>query len=228
MKRLLPVIIVFSVLLGAGAVFIGLNSSSDPPESSNPITSTPNLVTVDQKLIIGSANAPVTIVEYFDYKCPSCNNFHHTTGQQIQTKFVDTGQANFEIRITPILGPDSGNAARGAYCANDQNQFVNYHNSVIEYMWDNYYADSKFSAEGDNILTTGKLAEISEPLGIDIDKFKSCVDSKLHNDKLDQNLLLAAEDEIRGTPGFAIGEQTFVGGQPFNVFETLINIELQK
>jgi len=57
--------------------------------------------------------------------------------------------------------------------------------------------------------------------------FASCTDSDRFNANLDANLNAAADDSIQGTPGFAVGEQSFVGGQPFSVFKTLLDIELR-
>ncbi len=180
------------------------------------------------KLYVGSSNALTTIIEYFDYKCPRCNDFHQTIEKEINANYTSVNKTKFEIRITPIIGPDSGNAARGAYCANDQNYFEEYHEKVLNYMWENYYKDGNFSAELENIFTTDKLSEIVEPLGIDTLLFKSCVDSEKFNPNLDLNLELAADDSIQGTPGFKIGNQSFIGVQPFSVYKTLLDIELRE
>jgi protein-disulfide isomerase len=229
MKNYNPIIIVLMLTALGGALFIynnrqnpALDSIEKQNEQQDQITSNS-----DKKLIIGSNEAKVTVVEYFDYKCPSCNNFHRGTGLDINKEYIDSDKANFEIRITPIIGPDSANAGRGAYCANEQDRFKDYHNSVLNYMYDNYYSSGNFSAEFENILTTDLLKEIAKEIEIDADKLGECIDSDKYNPNLDQNLLLAADDEIRGTPGFVIGEQSFVGGQPFSVFKTLINIELR-
>ena len=223
----MPVIIVI-ILIAAGVfVFLIFNKDDQSPEAKPATNSIESSSKNEARLVIGDPGAEATIVEYFDYKCPSCNNFHRTTAQDISRNYVEPGLAKFEIRITPIIGPDSGNAARGAYCANDQHLFGEYHNAVLDFMYDNYYSDQNYSAELQNILTTNKLSEIAIPLGIDPAPFEACVDSDKYNPNLDSNLLAAADDGIRGTPGFAVGEQSFVVGQPYSVFQTLIDIELQ-
>ena len=227
MKQLMPVIIVFLVLVIAGAFFITSNNSTANKPSAEQQQTIERAAIGDVKLTVGNPSASATIVEYFDYKCPSCNNFHRNTGKQLTEEYIDTNQAKFEVRITPVIGPDSANAGRGAYCANDQGLFEPYHNAVLDYMYDNYYSSGNIAAEFDNILTTNELATIVQPLGIDSNSFSECVDSDRFNPLLDENLLLAADDEIQGTPGFAIGEQSFVGAQPFSVFKTLIDIELR-
>ncbi|MFT4532628.1 MAG: protein-disulfide isomerase [Candidatus Saccharimonadales bacterium] len=229
MKDLLPVLIVFILLVAGGAFFITNASSTTSEEASTQRASTLQQNNVDNavKLTIGNPSAEATVVEYFDYKCPSCNSFHRTTGAEIEQNYVDTDLANIEVRITPIIGPDSANAGRGAYCALEQGLFEEYHGTVLDYMYDNYYSSGNFESEFQNILTTSTLASISEPLGIDTGVFTNCVDSDRFNSNLDNNLLLAADDEIQGTPGFAVGQQSFVGGQPYSVFKTLLDIELR-
>lgn len=218
------VIIIFVILAGYQLI------KDDTAVNNNPSSgqqTTADAETVNAKLIIGSETAKATIVEYFDYKCPNCGKFHQTTNKDITEGYVDKGTVKYEIRITPIIGPDSANAGRGAYCANEQGKFTTYHDLVLAYMWDNYYSSGNYSAEYDNILDTKTLAEILSSTGIDTAVFTECVDSKQHDPNLDNNLLQAADDEIRGTPGFVIADQSFVGIQPLSVYKTLLSIELK-
>lgn len=218
------------MLVIIGSVIV-MSHESKNPSIENDITRQSLTKQADinqsQKLLLGDPDAPVSIVEYFDYKCPNCNNFHRTVATEINDAYVESGKVNYEIRITPIIGPDSATAARGAYCANDQNTFEIYHNTVLDYMYDTYYGDGTFSAELENILTVDRLSELMNSTDIDQNAFKACVESDRYNASLDANLEAAADDSIQGTPGFAIGEQTFVGGQPFTVFKTLLDIELR-
>ncbi len=230
MKEFAPVLLLIAFIIGGLGLFISFNSSSGEPETnqqSQSPTAERSILEQPKRLLIGDSGARATLVEYFDYKCPACNQFHRGVGDEIKKEYLDTGLANLEIKITPVIGPDSANAARGAYCALEQNLFGEYHETVINYMYDNYYASGNFAAEFDNILTTSELANITEPLGIDRESFVDCVDSDTYNEYLNDNLLAAAEDGIRGTPGFAVGEQSFVGGQPFTVFKTLLDIQLR-
>ena len=96
-------------------------------------------------------------------------------------------------------------------------------------MWDNFYEDRDFSTEFQDYLTTSRLVLIMEEANVAVEAqaFTDCIESDKYNPFLDDNLLKAAEDSIQGTPGFAIGEQSFVGGQPFSVFDQLIQIQLR-
>lgn len=176
-------------------------------------------------LIIGDPNAPVTLIEYGDFKCPACNQFHHSAGAQIRDEFVASGDVKIEFRNYPFLGPDSGRAARGSYCANDQGVFTKYHDKVYEYLWANYYTQGNLAAEFEDVLTTEKLQSLMADDLEDPKLFEECLGSKDYNRFIDADLLLGADDGITGTPGFVIGDQSVNGPSNFNTFKTLIEIQ---
>ncbi len=179
------------------------------------------------KLIIGDPDAKVTLVEYGDFKCPSCNSFKRNAGEQIRKTYIDGNQVNIEFRNFPFIGPDSGRAARGAYCANDQSVFAEYHDLVYDFMWDNFYEQGQLSVEIEDVLTSDQLVEIMTDTISDTKKFKDCLESSVYNKFIDADLLLGVEDDISGTPAFTIGGHVITGPQNFNTFKTLIDIQLQ-
>lgn len=200
-------------------------------ETSSPAASQSNQ-TVDtntdtQLLIIGDTNAPATVTEYGDFKCPNCAKFHVTTGQGIRQDYVETGSVRVVFRNVALIGPDSERAAQGAYCANEQKKFAQYHDAVYEYMWENYYQNGNYRAEFEDVLTENLLAETVKSIGGDSQKFVDCLRSEKYAVATQADLDAAAEDEVRGTPTFVIGEQTITGPQPYSVFQTIIDLQLQ-
>jgi protein-disulfide isomerase len=47
---------------------------------------------------IGSADAPVKIVEYASFTCPHCAHFHETVWTDLKTNYIDTGKVHFTLR----------------------------------------------------------------------------------------------------------------------------------
>src|SRR5215813_13611341 len=80
---------------------------------------------LDGFAMLGSKEAPVTIVEFTDYQCPFCQRFHVTTFPELKKKYVDTGKARFFSRDMPLIELHSNamRAAQASRCAGEQNQY---------------------------------------------------------------------------------------------------------
>jgi protein-disulfide isomerase len=53
-------------------------------------------------IVIGKADAPVTIIEYASMTCPHCAHFHNTIYPQLKEKYLDTGKAKLIFREFPL------------------------------------------------------------------------------------------------------------------------------
>ncbi len=53
-------------------------------------------------LVLGKAEAPITIVEYASMTCGHCANFHNTVLPTLKTKYIDTGKAKLILREFPL------------------------------------------------------------------------------------------------------------------------------
>jgi protein-disulfide isomerase len=105
-----------------------LGSGSDRSGPSQPAGSA--VTSLDKS--IGSADAPVVVVEYGDFQCPYCQQFATGTGRQIKQNFVDKGQVRFVFRHLAFIGAESLWAAEAAECANEQGRFWDYHDKLFE------------------------------------------------------------------------------------------------
>jgi protein-disulfide isomerase len=229
MNRALTITAVFFALILGFLVVSNPGQDSQPDSAdSQQVSMTEQTQTLDaETLIIGDLDAPVTIVEYIDYKCPNCNRFHQDIIPQLNDEYISDGRVNIEVRNFPFIGPDSGRSARGTYCSNDQGVFPAYHDAVLNYMWQQYYASGNLAAEIEDVLTEEVLVELMSNDLEDTDLFRSCLSDTSKNAFIDEDLLEGADHGINGTPGFAIGEQSFVGPQNYNTFKTLLDIELR-
>ncbi len=172
-------------------------------------------------LLIGPSDYSQKIIEFTDYKCPNCNKFHNSTFKQLLNE--NPGLA-FEIHLVPNIGPDSGIAARGAYCSHEHGDvFSEYHDRVFDYLEQNYYSKGQESAANQDVLTEDVLAAIySDAGGKNSAKFIECINSDQPNEYINNDFLLSADYGLRGTPSFAVGKAVLSGPKPISVFNALL------
>jgi protein-disulfide isomerase len=53
-------------------------------------------------LVLGSADAPITVVEYASMTCGHCASFHNTVWPKLKEKYVDAGKVRFIMREFPL------------------------------------------------------------------------------------------------------------------------------
>jgi protein-disulfide isomerase len=126
--------------------------------------------------VVGYADAPVTVEEYGDLRCPICREFDSTVIPPVLQNLVRTHKAKLLYRHWPILGPNSVYADRAAYAAKQQNKLwefalVTYYNQGDETTswFTKGFADAVASAIGLNLSqfdkdfdnTTASTAEVA-------------------------------------------------------------------
>ncbi len=177
--------------------------------------------TVDTSMgspILGSPNAPITIVEFGDYQCPQCNNWYHNTKPSIQENLIDTGKANLVFVDLAFFGQDSINAAQASYCAEEQGKYWEYH--------DQLYMNQKGINDGWANPTNLKTFALN--LDLDMELFETCLDSGKYQKRVKHNVKVAGENGATSTPTFIIvgsdgNQQKISGAQPFTVFKQTID-----
>jgi protein-disulfide isomerase len=113
--------------------------------------------------VVGYADAPVTVEEYGDLRCPICREFDSTVIPPVLQNLVRTHKAKLLYRHWPILGPNSVYADRAAYAAMQQNKLwefalVTYYNQGDETTswFTKGFADAVASAIGLNLTQFDK------------------------------------------------------------------------
>jgi protein-disulfide isomerase len=164
----------------------------------------------------GSDKAPVTLIEFSDFRCSFCRKFWQTTLPLLDKKYISTGKVRFIYRHFAVLGKPSELAAQAVECAGEQGKFWEYH-------------DKLFASAGSPLaFTDGRLKGYAKELGLKDQAFNQCLDSGKHLKKVEGETAVAAFLGARGTPAFFLNGQLIVGAQPFEVFEAAIEKELKK
>ncbi len=69
-------------------------------------------------LVLGKADAPITVVEYASMTCGHCANFHNKVLPALKEKYVETGKVRFIVREFPLDNLAAA-ASMMARCAGD-------------------------------------------------------------------------------------------------------------
>ena len=158
---------------------------------------------------LGDANAPVTITELGDLRCPICKQFALDTENQMIGTFVKPGKAKFQFRIWPILGTDSVSAAACGIAAQQQDKLFQY-----QELWYHNQQD-----ETTEYATPAFCDGIAKALGLDMAKFqKDRQDDALWTPEVQDVQVLAAQEGFNGTPSFIVtgpkGKKVIAGSLP--------------
>jgi protein-disulfide isomerase len=169
------------------------------------------VVSVDDDPAKGPAGAPVTIIEFSDFQCPFCGRVE-TTLKTVLDKYKD--KVRFVYRDFPLsIHPLAPKAAEAAECAHDQGKFWEFHDAL--------YADqSKLSVPDMEATAAG--------LGLNADKFKSCLESGKFASEVSKDVDDANKAGVSSTPSFFINGIPLVGAQGDQAFAEIIDRELAK
>ncbi len=223
----IPIAIVIAAALIAGAIiYTGKDGSGTAPlpntgntQQTGEIEVAP--VTKDDH-ILGNPNAPIIIVEYSDYDCPFCKNFHETM-QQVMTEYGTDGKVAWVYRHFPLqqLHPNAPKIAEASECVASI--------GGNEAFWK--FSDLIFGERATNEPTNiNKLAEYAEGSGVSADAYNRCMDAGTFTKAIEDATVAALRTGARGTPYsiLMVGDQQGVvnGAQPYanvkQMIETLL------
>jgi protein-disulfide isomerase len=151
--------------------------------------------------VIGSADAPVTVIEYASPTCPACKYFHDTILPDIKEKYVSTGQVRFIFREYPVHDIDVP-AYVVALCAGDDKYF-----DVLD---DIFEHQSGITDAARNGVLKAALVAIGERHGINGEAaFDACMADQSIRQRLKTTYDQAQKDGVDSTPTFIFdGEMT--------------------
>ena len=135
---------------------------------------------------------------------------------RLRAEYVSSGKVRYVYSHFAILGPESNKVAEASECAAEQDQFWAFHDLIFE---DQYTSRSSLNPE--------RLASLAGQIGLDPAAFSECLNSGRYSDRVRQDSALAQSLGLRGTPAFLINGRFVSGAQPYEVFQQIIEEQLQ-
>jgi protein-disulfide isomerase len=152
----------------------------------------------------GDVTAPVSLIEYSDFQCPACSQFHPVV-EEILEEYGD--RIAFEYRHFPLtqIHPLAEPAARAAEAAGQQGKFFEFHDLLFvnQGTWSTGSNASKY------------FVEYATALGLDIDKFMKQQRSSVLRDHVRAQFDEARKLGFTGTPSFVLNGKKM----EFNTFD---------
>jgi protein-disulfide isomerase len=163
--------------------------------------------------MLGSATAPIWIVEFSDFQCGYCRKFWLDTLPRLKQDYIEKGTMRFTYRHFAVLGKPSEQAALAAECAAEQKRFWQYH-------------DKLFENQGRVLFTESHFKRVAAEIGLNRDLFGACLGSGRYKEKIERESATAAYLGGRGTPLFFINQRLLPGAQPYSLFQKIVDEEL--
>jgi len=159
--------------------------------------------------VLGNPGGDVTLVEFFDYRCPYCKQMQEPLNELLRS---DPRLRFVHIQF-PILGPDSVLAARAALASRPQNRYPQFHDALM-------------SARGN--LDEAAVMRIATSVGLDVQRLRRDMTSPAVQAQITAALSLAQELGINGTPAFIIGDRLIAGAVDVGVLRGAITRSRQQ
>ena len=145
----------------------------------------------------------LVVVEFFDYQCGYCKRMLPSV-----LAAIDTYKVKVRIKELPVLGEMSQLAARYALAAHRQGKYAEFHTRLVQER---------------SRLSPDLLTELAADIDLNIDQLKRDAESPEIAQVLADNLSLARDLGIRGTPAFFIGDTPVYGALPEEDFLRLVS-----
>ena len=178
------------------------------PASNAGALETPNPM---GEIVLGRADAPVTIVEYSSLTCPHCGAFHRDTLPKLKKQYIDSGQVKIYFRPFPF-DPYATAGAMLAQCVAPAAQ-VNFLNVLFKRQMQWIQSEKPMD----------ELQKLARQAGLSESDFVVCLKDESKLESIRQMQSAAAEElGVRSTPTFFINGEKLEGNRGLDEFDKRI------
>lgn len=153
------------------------------------------------EVVLGNPHGSVTAVEFFDYNCAFCK---HALPDMLKLLQTDAN-LRFVLKEFPVLGPGSVEAAHVAVAARMQDptgaKYIEFHQKLLG---------------GRGAADMARALAVAKEVGFDMARIQKDMNSPEVKTTIDEDMKLADELGIDGTPSYVIGDQLVVGAVGFD------------
>ena len=152
-----------------------------------------------KRIVIGNADAKISIIAFESLTCSHCANFHKDVFPDLKKDYLDTGLAKIEFRHFP-LDIAAFNASKVAQCNNDGDSKI----------LNSLFANQQKWVKGSSAAEANQnLKKFLESEGFNIE-FEACINNeKIEDFVLNDRIDGAKNFEVNATPTIIINDEKF-------------------
>jgi protein-disulfide isomerase len=151
-----------------------------PIDLTQPVTATDH--------VLGNPHAPVTVVEYGDFECPTCKQSAPAVKLLLQ-RFDNVVRFAYRHFPQESAHPHALQAAEAAECAGAQGRFWAMHDLLFE---------------NQSHLSLKNLEAYAQRLEVDIARFMSEMNDGVYRQRIREHIESGRASNLRATPGFFV------------------------
>jgi protein-disulfide isomerase len=163
-----------------------------------------------EDMVLGKADAPITVIEYASLTCPHCADFENNTWPLVKKNWIDTGKIRYVFRDFPL----DGLAARAeilAHCGGPTRFFA-----FIETL---YATQDSWATDKDPMAALKRIGLLG---GLPGDKFDVCQNDTMLQEKIVAIRQGGEDAGVDATPSFFINGKLTTGAMSYDDFAKLL------
>ena len=159
--------------------------------------------------VLGNAKGDVTLVEFFDYRCPFCRQVE----PWVQTLLQQDPGVRLVQKEFPILGPASVYAAHVALAAWKQGKHAEFHHALM----------AREGNMNENDIHEDLILQVAKSAGLDIDRMNIDMKSPDVEGEIQESLAIARSLGLTGTPAFIVGTELVPGATDLETLREMLD-----
>jgi protein-disulfide isomerase len=164
--------------------------------------------------VLGSDSAPVEIVEFADFECPSCARFAILEWPEVQQRLLPTGRLRWRFMDFPLQGHTASPPAHlAAGCAGEQGRFFEMMDAIFNRQ--NEWASERNPGR--------KIRDYAKQLGLDLPRFDACVETAHAKPGVDADYAEGERLGVNATPTFFVNGREWPGILNYDQIQAIVD-----
>ncbi|KRG15089.1 dihydroneopterin aldolase [Virgibacillus soli] len=214
-------IITIAIVVVAVIAIVILNKQINQADQENASVDHP---VIENQPTMGEEDAPVSIVEFGDYKCPACKVWSERVLPELEKDYIDTGKAKLSYINVLFHGEESIRAALASESVfkQDPENFWAFHEALFQ-------AQPTTEQHDEQWVTTDKLLEIAKDItpNVDLDQLEQDIEEQGTSAEVSIDDQLREKHNIESTPTVIINGILVNDPFDYKVVSKLIEKELK-